>query len=70
MVVSISKRLSILELVGLIVSLRKETTLKLLAADDYEKARAGSGWLKDLHELTLRKVNGKVAYAPNPETEE
>lgn len=37
---------------------------------DYEKAKMGSGWLKSLHELSLRNVGGKMRMAPKPETEE
>ncbi|KAH6695190.1 cobW domain-containing protein [Plectosphaerella plurivora] len=35
-----------------------------------EHAQAGYGWLQDLHEMTLREVNGKVRATPKPETEE
>lgn len=37
---------------------------------DYGKMAMGVGWLKSLHELTLRNVNGKMTLAPKPETEE
>lgn len=37
---------------------------------DYGKAKMGSGWLKSLHELSLRNVGGKMKMAPKPETEE
>jgi G3E family GTPase len=35
-----------------------------------EAAKVGYGWLQDLHEMTLRLVNGKNVVAPKPETEE
>ncbi|KAB8801892.1 hypothetical protein FH972_026713 [Carpinus fangiana] len=35
-----------------------------------EKAQTGYGWLQDLHEMTLRDVNGKQVLAPKPETDE
>jgi len=35
-----------------------------------ELAQTGYGWLQDLHEMTLRQVNGKKTVAPKPETEE
>ncbi|KAF2762298.1 cobW domain-containing protein [Pseudovirgaria hyperparasitica] len=35
-----------------------------------ERAQTGYGWLQDLHEMTLREVNGRKAIAPKPETEE
>jgi len=37
---------------------------------DFEKAALGSGWLRSLHELNLREVNGVMKLAPKPETEE
>lgn len=39
-------------------------------AYSYEKAKLGSGWLKSLHELSLRNVGGKMRMAPKPDTEE
>ncbi|KFA52282.1 hypothetical protein S40293_00607 [Stachybotrys chartarum IBT 40293] len=33
-------------------------------------AQTGYGWLQDLHEMTLRQVNGKNVFTPKPETEE
>ncbi|KAH6886415.1 P-loop containing nucleoside triphosphate hydrolase protein [Thelonectria olida] len=33
-------------------------------------AKLGSGWLQDLHEMTVREVNGKNVVTPKPETEE
>ncbi|KAI6902305.1 hypothetical protein KC334_g7708 [Hortaea werneckii] len=35
-----------------------------------EAAQTGYGWLQDLHEMTLRQVNGKKTVTPKPETEE
>ncbi|KAF2835462.1 cobW-domain-containing protein [Patellaria atrata CBS 101060] len=35
-----------------------------------ELAQTGYGWLQDLHEMTLREVNGKKMVTPKPETEE
>ncbi|KAI6791896.1 hypothetical protein KC361_g7017 [Hortaea werneckii] len=35
-----------------------------------EAAQTGYGWLQDLHEMTLRQVNGKRTVTPKPETEE
>ncbi|KAL2275188.1 hypothetical protein FJTKL_02415 [Diaporthe vaccinii] len=35
-----------------------------------DKAQTSSGWMRDLHELMLREVNGKTAITPKPETEE
>ncbi|KAI6312626.1 hypothetical protein MCOR30_010507 [Pyricularia oryzae] len=37
---------------------------------DLEHAQTGYGWLQDLHELTLREVNGRKTITPKPETEE
>ena len=37
---------------------------------DLERARTGYGWLQDLHEMTVREVNGKKMVTPKPETEE
>ncbi|TLS23057.1 uncharacterized protein PpBr36_06756 [Pyricularia pennisetigena] len=37
---------------------------------DLERAQTGYGWLQDLHELTLREVNGRKTITPKPETEE
>lgn len=36
----------------------------------FEKAATGAGWLRSLHELTVRSVGGKEVMAPKPETEE
>ncbi|CEI39985.1 hypothetical protein FVEN_g2247 [Fusarium venenatum] len=33
-------------------------------------AQAGYGWLQDLHEMTVREVNGRNVVTPKPETEE
>jgi len=33
-------------------------------------AQTGYGWLQDLHEMTVRQVNGKKMVTPKPETEE
>ena len=33
-------------------------------------AKTGYGWLQDLHEMTVRQVNGKNVITPKPETEE
>ncbi|KAJ6440101.1 CobW domain-containingprotein [Purpureocillium lavendulum] len=33
-------------------------------------AQAGYGWLQDLHEMTVREVNGRNVLTPKPETEE
>lgn len=35
-----------------------------------ERAQTGYGWLQDLHDMTLRQVNGKNIVTPKPETEE
>ncbi|KAI5460327.1 CobW/HypB/UreG, nucleotide-binding domain-containing protein [Mariannaea sp. PMI_226] len=35
-----------------------------------EVAQSGYGWLQDLHEMTVRQVNGKNVVTPKPETEE
>ncbi|KAI9896139.1 hypothetical protein N3K66_009039 [Trichothecium roseum] len=35
-----------------------------------ERAQTGYGWLQDLHEMTLREVNGRQVVTPKPETEE
>ncbi|RMY09594.1 hypothetical protein D0868_04157 [Hortaea werneckii] len=35
-----------------------------------EAAQTGYGWLQDLHEMTLRQVNGKKTVTPKPETED
>lgn len=35
-----------------------------------EAAQTGYGWLQDLHEMTLREVNGRNVVTPKPETEE
>ncbi|ORY71418.1 CobW/HypB/UreG, nucleotide-binding domain-containing protein [Pseudomassariella vexata] len=35
-----------------------------------ERAQIGFGWLQDLHEMTLREVNGRMKVTPKPETEE
>ncbi|KAI6998693.1 hypothetical protein KC363_g4570 [Hortaea werneckii] len=35
-----------------------------------EAAQTGYGWLQDLHEMTLRQVDGKRTVTPKPETEE
>ncbi|USW51635.1 Putative cobW/HypB/UreG, nucleotide-binding domain, cobalamin (vitamin B12) biosynthesis CobW [Septoria linicola] len=35
-----------------------------------EVAQTGYGWLQDLHEMTVREVNGKKMVTPKPETEE
>ncbi|KAH8096658.1 P-loop containing nucleoside triphosphate hydrolase protein [Cristinia sonorae] len=37
---------------------------------DLERAQTGYGWLQDLHDMTLREVNGKAKVTPKPETEE
>ncbi|KAL3420896.1 metal chaperone YciC [Phlyctema vagabunda] len=36
----------------------------------FEKAATGAGWLRSLHELTAREVDGRTVMAPKPETEE
>ncbi|CAF3452753.1 unnamed protein product [Fusarium graminearum] len=33
-------------------------------------AQAGYGWLQDLHDMTVREVNGRNVLTPKPETEE
>ncbi|KAI9167811.1 putative metal chaperone YciC [Paramyrothecium foliicola] len=33
-------------------------------------AQTGYGWLQDLHEMTVREVNGRKVITPKPETEE
>ncbi|KAG7132815.1 putative metal chaperone YciC like protein [Verticillium longisporum] len=35
-----------------------------------EQAQTGYGWLQDLHDMTVREVNGKKTITPKPETEE
>ncbi|KAJ0115225.1 hypothetical protein J7T55_001635 [Diaporthe amygdali] len=35
-----------------------------------DKAQTSSGWMRDLHELMIREVNGKTSITPKPETEE
>ncbi|KAL2210995.1 cobW-domain-containing protein [Sarocladium strictum] len=35
-----------------------------------EAAQTGYGWLQDLHEMTVREVNGRNVVTPKPETEE
>ncbi|KAL1871170.1 hypothetical protein Daus18300_004915 [Diaporthe australafricana] len=35
-----------------------------------DKAQTSAGWMRDLHELMVREVNGKAAITPKPETEE
>ncbi|CAN8099834.1 unnamed protein product [Discula destructiva] len=37
---------------------------------DLEEARAGSGWMANLHEMVVQRVNGKNVITPVPETEE
>lgn len=37
---------------------------------DFEKAATGMGWLRSLHEMSKREIDGKVKIAPKPETEE
>jgi G3E family GTPase len=36
----------------------------------FEKAATGAGWLRSLHELTMREINGTSKMVPKPETEE
>jgi hypothetical protein len=36
----------------------------------FAKAATGAGWLRSLHELTLRENDGRMVVAPKPETEE
>ncbi|WZH46639.1 hypothetical protein QYS62_007729 [Fusarium acuminatum] len=35
-----------------------------------EVAQSGYGWLQDLHDMTVREVNGRKVVTPKPETEE
>ncbi|KAK1762638.1 CobW/HypB/UreG, nucleotide-binding domain-containing protein [Phialemonium atrogriseum] len=35
-----------------------------------EVAQSGYGWLQDLHQMTVREVNGRNVVTPKPETEE
>lgn len=35
-----------------------------------EAAQTGYGWLQDLHDMTVREVNGRNVVTPKPETEE
>ncbi|KJZ74371.1 hypothetical protein HIM_06181 [Hirsutella minnesotensis 3608] len=35
-----------------------------------ELAQTGYGWLQDLHDITIREVNGRNVLTPKPETEE
>ncbi|KAF4951545.1 hypothetical protein FSARC_12876 [Fusarium sarcochroum] len=35
-----------------------------------EVAQSGYGWLQDLHDMTVREVNGRNVVTPKPETEE
>ncbi|KAF7563315.1 hypothetical protein G7046_g818 [Stylonectria norvegica] len=35
-----------------------------------EVAQAGYGWLQDLHDMTVREINGRKVVTPKPETEE
>ena len=40
------------------------------ATFNFEKAATGMGWLRSLHEMSKREVNGRIKFAPKPETEE
>lgn len=35
-----------------------------------DRAQTGYGWLQDLHDMTVREVNGRPRATPKPETEE
>ncbi|KAF4981968.1 hypothetical protein FZEAL_2314 [Fusarium zealandicum] len=35
-----------------------------------QEAQSGYGWLQDLHDMTVREVNGRNVVTPKPETEE
>ncbi|KKA26163.1 hypothetical protein TD95_003591 [Thielaviopsis punctulata] len=37
---------------------------------DMAAAQTGYGWLQDLHQMTVREINGKKLVTPKPETEE
>lgn len=37
---------------------------------DLERAQTAYGWLQDLHEMTVRDMNGRKVITPKPETEE
>lgn len=36
----------------------------------FEKAATGMGWLRSLHDLAKREINGQIKIGPKPETEE
>lgn len=40
------------------------------ATFNFEKAATGMGWLRSLHDMSKREVNGRIKFAPKPETEE